>query len=290
VRNFYLRVSHKILRSRWNFKTPYQNKFVDAFLNRSFDLMPSQVDFHLSPTDKQRLFDRIERAWNSFGENEPHWSVLTHKKFSKKKIKANLDEFYSTGRENAHMLISSLFRLGLSNDQLTTFKCVELGCGVGRISLSLSDFFSKVEAYDISNTHLEILKKVVDERGISNIQLHKMSSMSNVTFGTDNDLFYSLITLQHNPPPIQLDLISAGIQSLKPGGFFYFQLPTHIPGYSFNLKEYLATSEGQMEMHAVPPEIVTEHIENCGGVLRSMIRDNMTGHFFDSYTFIGVKN
>jgi SAM-dependent methyltransferase len=188
------------------------------------------------------------------------------------------------------MLISALLRLGVSNDRLRTFKCVELGCGVGRITLSLADFFSQVEAYDISDSHLEICKNVVNERGILNIQVHKMDSLSNLAFGANNDLFYSLITLQHNPPPIQLDLISTGLQSLKPGGVFYFQLPTYIPGYSFSLKEYLATSEGQMEMHAVPPEVVTEHIKNCGGSLRSILRDNMTGHLFDSYTFIGVKN
>jgi len=68
------------------------------------------------------------------------------------------------------------------------------------------------------------------------------------------DVFYSIIVLQHNPPPLIDFLLSTVLSKIKSGGIAYFQVQTYALGYRFCVAEYLksARSEGKMEMHVLP--------------------------------------
>ena len=44
------------------------------------------------------------------------------------------------------------------------------------------------------------------------------------------DLVYSLIVLQHNPPPVIRLIVRAFLKALNPGGVAYFQVPTTVAG------------------------------------------------------------
>ena len=49
------------------------------------------------------------------------------------------------------------------------------------------------------------------------------------------DVSYSIIVLQHNPPPVIAFIVEALIHSLNPGGVAFFQVPTYRRGYTFSL-------------------------------------------------------
>ena len=69
------------------------------------------------------------------------------------------------------------------------------------------------------------------------------------------DLVYSLIVLQHNPPPVIRLIVRAFLKALNPGGVAYFQVPTYRGGYRFSPGEYLeneAKKHVMMEMHVLP--------------------------------------
>ena len=81
------------------------------------------------------------------------------------------------------------------------------------------------------------------------------------------DFIYSVIVLQHNPPPIIHRVIVQFLKALNPGGVAFFQLPTYKEGYQFLLEEYLSEESPQeeMEMHVLPQRAVFEIVreENC---------------------------
>ena len=69
------------------------------------------------------------------------------------------------------------------------------------------------------------------------------------------DLVYSVIVLQHNPPPVIHMLVRAFLKALNPGGVAYFQVPTYRVGYRFSPGEYLENegkTHAMMEMHVIP--------------------------------------
>jgi SAM-dependent methyltransferase len=121
--------------------------------------------------------------------------------------------------------------------------------------------FRKVDAYDISPTHLEFAEKRAAEANIGNIEFHLCRRETTYLEIVECDIFYSRLVFQHNPPPIIQELIVRSLSSLRSGGIAIFQIPTHIKGYTFDLQEYLKRPINQdMEMHCITQSIVFELI------------------------------
>jgi len=92
------------------------------------------------------------------------------------------------------------------------------------------------------------------------------------------DLIYSVIVLQHNPPPIIHRVIVQFMRALNPGGIAFFQLPTYKEGYRFLLEEYLGkeSMQEEMEMHALPQNAVFEIVREENGKLLEVVEDFST--------------
>lgn len=50
-------------------------------VGRFFEISDIDVDIGCTDEQLQLMFDRIATAWRSFGESEPHWSVLVSDDF-----------------------------------------------------------------------------------------------------------------------------------------------------------------------------------------------------------------
>jgi SAM-dependent methyltransferase len=72
------------------------------------------------------------------------------------------------------------------------------------------------------------------------------------------DLAYSLIAMQHNPPPVMAHMLRVLLRSLAPGGLALVHLPTApaIEGYAFSVDAYLEAVHPKMEMHALPRDVI----------------------------------
>ena len=57
------------------------------------------------------------------------------------------------------------------------------------------------------------------------------------------DLVYSIMVLQHNPPPVIRLIVREFLRALNPGGVAYFQVPTYMAGYGFDAEAYLAEED-----------------------------------------------
>jgi SAM-dependent methyltransferase len=258
-------------------------------LSGSEPAMP--IDDELSQADLDRLFEHVQNTWQYLGETEPYYSVLTADRFERSRIDASIGEFHESGRRNVEMFQATLTRNGVD---LGGFRsCLEFGCGVGRVTRWLADHFERVLAYDISRAHLELAESYLAGEGLSHVDLRHVSRVDQLERLPPVDLIYSVIVLQHNPPPIIAVMIGAFVDALQPGGVAYFQVPTYRRGYGFSLRQYLRQRSGipSMEMHVIPQHRVFEIIDEHGGRVLEVLEDNWTGarHIEVSNTFVVRK-
>lgn len=231
------------------------------FVGRFFDVDRTDIDIACSDEQLQAMFDRIGRAWQAFGQTEPHWSVLTSDAFRQENLAANIDAFYASGRNDIDLNLHFLRRAGLP----TKFgKALDFGCGVGRLTLGLTSYADQVVGIDISPPHLKLAEERARDVSVANVVFDSIASPNDLDRYRDFDLVISLIVLQHNPPPVMASLYRKLLGALAPGGVAIVQMPTFMRGQSFAAADYLANEQPSMEMNALPQKLIFEIIEEMG--------------------------
>jgi len=235
---------------------------------------PICVEHRCTPRQLARIFEHIESTWSDMGQTDPMYSVFSADRFRNANAnEENIKEFFASGRLDTDALASELTGHGLPASGYT--HCVELGCGLGRVTRYLSGFAKNVTGYDISEPHLKLASEHIANMGIQNVALKKISTLSSLKF-KPFDLFYSRLVFQHNPPPIIYHMLDIVLQSLTPGGVAVFQLPAYIKGYEFSIKTYLSSMQeisGQ-ELHVLPLSIVSGLLQTHNCTLVNTYRDS----------------
>jgi len=246
----------------------------------------ARIDVDVSELETQALFQRMQIQWRELGRQEPFWSVLTHDEYRTTDIDdAALARFYKTGAEHAGLL--DLF-CARNEVEIRRGVCLELGCGVGRVTKHLAKRFEKIIAADISEGNLVHCKAMAEREGISNIECVLIKTPDTLISMPYLDCFYSTIVLQHNPPPIQKIQLELIMNKMTPGGVFFFQTQTYAADYCFHVDEYLRSPIGIMDMHSLPMHEILHVIERHGHSLCEVAADMWTGRY-GSHTFFGYS-
>lgn len=248
----------------------------------------NHVDVEVDRAGFDTLVGHVKRTWEALGHERPHWSVLTNAAFLPEQIGDNLDSFYASGAIDLAALAAALDRAAIPLDAQA--RVFELGCGVGRLTEHLAGRFRHVVACDVSRPHLAIARDRLHALG--NVTFLPLTDLSVLGDQPPFDLFFSLITLQHNPPPLIHAILKAVFGRLSRQGVAYFQLPVHQRGYRFDLATYLqrlAAGDAVMEMHVVPQHRLFTLFEACGMTVRDMLFDERTGGDFLSASFLLQK-
>ncbi len=222
------------------------------------------------------MFEQVVHCWQYLGEQEPYWSVLTAPRFKMSHIGATGDEFYRSGRACLSVIEAFFSRNGQAIADIQSV--LEFGCGVGRETTALASRFRRVVGVDISSAHLALARQAVSRHHQSNVEFIQLASIEAVAALPECDLLYSVIALQHNPPPVMLELLSQLFDRLRPGGYALFQLPTFWKGYSFSWQAQLArSSDLAMEKHVLPQAAVYASMRRCGLDLLEVHEDRAVG-------------
>ena len=246
---------------------------------------PMLIDLDVPDDTMEALLEHVQQSWTALGREEPHWAVLTTPAYTKEKISENRDSFYRSGRNDAER-----FKATLKRSHLTVPKgrCFELGCGVGRVTRWLAPLFDEVVAADISGPMLELARQYLVEQEIDNVTTVHFSAISDLVAVEPFDAFFSVIVIQHNPPPIQDLILRSLLSKLRPGGVAYFQVPTYAANYYFNVRRFLSPKlKPGMEMHPLPQYRIFEIAAAAGLSVVEVAEDGWVGNaLWRSNTFV----
>jgi 2-polyprenyl-3-methyl-5-hydroxy-6-metoxy-1,4-benzoquinol methylase len=246
--------------------------------------LPIEVD--VSPETMDRLFQRTTAQWSRLSEAEPHWSVLAQDAYRRERLVPDSEaQFYETGRGNAELL--EIFE-GRTRTRLSRGACLELGCGLGRITRFLADRFESVIGADVSAANLKLCRQRLDREGITNVELIHLRDLAQLADLPGFDVFFSVIVLQHNSPPVQKAMLEAILSKVQPGGGCLFQTLTNPVGYTFEAGSYLDSPVGEMEMHALPQYVVFDLLRRHGLLVREVAMDSWSG-LYGSNTFFATR-
>jgi SAM-dependent methyltransferase len=229
-------------------------------INRAHDL--ADVEVIASKSDLQRLKAVTAESWIKMGQTEPYWSVLTNPAY---KGLMSLDsdaerDFFSSGQHEMEVLARILKRNEIDASGVRI--AAEFGCGVGRIAIHMARQFPHYLGIDFSAPHLAIAADKCRAQGLTNTSFILLDDL--LDGDRKFDLLYSLLVLQHNPPPLMFDLLKTLLSRLNPGGIALFQIPCVMWNYRFRIMEYLDHGPRGMEMHALPQRYVFRALAESG--------------------------
>ena len=118
----------------------------------------------------------------------------------------------------------------------------------------LGRYFRQVIAGDISASHLDHARETVRRANLTDISFMHVNEIARYQQLPFFDMFFSVIVLQHNPPPLMAHILEIILGKLAPGGIAYFQIPTYLANYTFSADSYLDSTApvGDVEVHCVP--------------------------------------
>ncbi len=242
---------------------------------------PMVLEDEVDPTTLEQLLAHIQASWQKLGREEPHWSVLTTEEFKQTNLAANHERFYASGNGNAGQFLHFLGRNGCFPDGVADKTVLEYGCGVGRVTHALAQHFGRVYACDISAPHLALAKQWTDGLGLTNLTFTQIQRPQDVLALPKVHAVYTVIVLQHNPPPVIRMILQGLLSALLPGGVALFQVTTYREGYTFVARDYLRTARarlGEVEMHVLPQRRVFEIIAQAGCRVLEVLDDAWTGY------------
>jgi 2-polyprenyl-3-methyl-5-hydroxy-6-metoxy-1,4-benzoquinol methylase len=241
-----------------------------------FTLPKIPVETEISAAAMDQMFERIHKQWEHLGATEPFWSVVTQPQYYVNEFEAHREQFYKSGNHSCQVFLSALRRSGVNLADLNT--CLDWGCGVGRVTEYLAGEFRNVIAADISKAHIDLAQKHLRSKGVVNVELLQWLSLQQIQQLPQVDAIFSVITLQHNPPPVMAWMLSTLLANLRSGGVAYLQLPTYRHGYIFEVERYLlSTPPNTLEMHFLPQHNVFKIIEAANCRCLEIREDGMVG-------------
>ncbi|HEX6506346.1 MAG TPA: class I SAM-dependent methyltransferase [Chloroflexota bacterium] len=165
-------------------------------------------------------FEQLHRTWEILGRDDPFWAVLSHP--SKHNNKWDSAEFFATGKEE----IDTLFE-GLKRRELVPIsgRCLDFGCGVGRVTQALCAYFGSVDGVDIAQSMIDAANRYNQHGERCRYHLNAKDDLSLFRPATF-DFVYSNIVLQHMETELAERYIAEFMRVLAPGGVAVFQVPS----------------------------------------------------------------
>ncbi|MEN6292829.1 MAG: class I SAM-dependent methyltransferase, partial [Methanobacterium sp.] len=219
-------------------------------------------------------FEDLKKNWNGLAKNNALWAIKTEKK------EWGFEEFFKTGIIDIDNLINNLntLKINISNN-----KALDFGCGVGRLTQGLSNYFECVYGVDISKTMINKANEFnINEFNNKCIFLLNESETLALFDDDEFDLVYSNITLQHMDPKYSKSYVEEFLRITKPDGVIVFNIASEARGinkFKFNFVRkiftpFLKLYYGEiMENYIVKENEIMEIVETHGGIVINIIKN-----------------
>lgn len=164
--------------------------------------------------------EELRKDWDALGRIDPMWAVLTHPERRGRTWDA--ESFFATGREEIAGVMRDLGRLGRPARR---GRCLDFGCGVGRLTQALAEHFERCDGVDIAPSMLDEARRLNRHGARCVFHLNDTDDLGLFEDGTF-DFVYSNIVLQHVGPAAAKAYIREFLRLLAPSGVAMFQLPS----------------------------------------------------------------
>lgn len=164
--------------------------------------------------NQSAAFKAVESLYEDLGENQAFWAVMTYPEYLDDK---NEDAFFGSGKEEVQAQINRLAELDF---QIQKGRCLDFGCGVGRLTNALAEHFESAVGVDVSSTMIDRANEIRRQTNAEFV-LNKREDLAQLEEATF-DFVYSNKTIQHIPYPASKNYIKDFFRLLKPGGLTVF--------------------------------------------------------------------
>jgi 2-polyprenyl-3-methyl-5-hydroxy-6-metoxy-1,4-benzoquinol methylase len=167
--------------------------------------------------------DNTDASWERFGREDPYYAVLTHPRFRKAALNEELRaEFFDSGRLHVEKVLATAERhFGAAAGRAAA---LDFGCGVGRLVIPLSRYFSKVTGVDISASMLEEAQRNCAAREVVNAEFVQSDDELSRIRG-EYDFIHSVIVMQHIPVSRGYRIIERLLAHLSTNGIVALHFP-----------------------------------------------------------------
>lgn len=237
--------------------------------------------------------ENVRENWEEFAKTDPLWAIYTAK--DKKGNKWKKDEFFDTGKAYVKNLLHHIESL---NVNISFGRALDFGCGVGRITQALADYYTEVNGVDISATMIELAKKFNTHGDKSKYFLNDREDLK---LFKDNsfDVVHAVIVLQHMKPKYAKKYIKEFIRITSPNGLIVFQQPSGVPARQwpkelllrtmFHAKRLFEKSGPVMEMHTIKLKDMVAFLKENHVELIDVQKDAYASSRWNSYTYYVKK-
>jgi 2-polyprenyl-3-methyl-5-hydroxy-6-metoxy-1,4-benzoquinol methylase len=175
-----------------------------------------------------------DEDWKDVAQKDPYWGVLSEESYKQERMDADaLAKFLASGERFVDDLFGFIKRY--FGEDFVPKRCLDFGCGVGRLAIPLAKKSNETVGLDIAPAMLELCRKHAAEGGVTNLTLYESDDELNRAPGKF-DLINTYIVLQHIPPERGYKIIQAMLSKLNVGGICSMQV-TYAKSRSFLIHE-----------------------------------------------------
>lgn len=213
----------------------------------------------------------LQRNWDGLAQSDPLWAICTDPE--KRNGEWTREEFFATGRKEIEAVFGYVARIDIDIDK--TAPALDFGCGVGRLTRALAQYFLECVGVDISPTMISMARELNRDLPNCRFQLNEdiqLKSLPDNYFG----FIYTSLVLQHITSPCSHEYIAELARVLRAGGVLIFQVPEKLHANSLTklrtrlaLRSRLQSVLGKpkpyaMEMHCIRESVIRKLIARLG--------------------------
>jgi 2-polyprenyl-3-methyl-5-hydroxy-6-metoxy-1,4-benzoquinol methylase len=234
----------------------------------------------------------LARHWEEFAKTDPLWAILINRE--KRGKRWRVEDFFKTGLDEINGIMGEVESMNL---KIGRSRALDFGCGVGRLTRALADYFDEVSGVDISESMIRLAEKYNREISKCRFYLNQRDDLR--LFGDGIfDFVYSSITLQHMESRYATKYLTELLRVVSPRGLLVFQLveeqiglktlPNRSRMLAYKIRNRLA-NRPIMEMHGMQKKSVISTISNGGGKTLKVERLPDQGPGWRSYRYFVTK-
>lgn len=216
---------------------------------------PHVTDEEIEKAKSKELFNKLKDSWEANSQKNAKWAVLSGKTDWEE------SEFYERGEED----IQRHFKTIRDADPDVSFeKCLDFGCGVGRLTQALCPHAGEVHGVDIAANMIAEAKSYNKFKDKCHFHLNEKEDLS---LFEDNyfNFVVSLIVLQHIPNEFKPRYFSEFSRIIKQHGLIFFNQPIEYVDKEYEKRiNTRGVYSGKMWMDVMSKSDLSDMLESNG--------------------------